>query len=45
MKNEIERLSFDEAYDIAQKENIDMIHEQALAENDLFDATPGKDGE
>ena len=38
-----ERLSFDEAYDVAQEENIAMIHEQALAENDLFDVTPGKE--
>jgi hypothetical protein len=34
MKNE--KLSFDEAYDVAQRENIDMIHEQAMAENEQF---------
>ena len=33
-----ERLSFDEAYDVAQAENIVMIHEAALAENERFDA-------
>lgn len=41
MKNE--RLSFDEAYDVAQQENIVIIHEQAMAENELFDVTPGKE--
>lgn len=38
-----ERLSFDESYDAAHRENIDMIHEQAIAENELFDLTPGKE--
>ena len=33
-----ERLSFEEAYDIAQQENIVIIHGQALVENELFDA-------
>ena len=41
MKNE--RLSFDEAYDVATQENIVKIHEQALVENELFDVTPGKE--
>lgn len=38
-----ERLSFDEAYDVAQNENILIIHEHAMEENDLFDVTPGKE--
>ena len=42
---EDKRLSFDEAYDVATVENIEMIHEQAIIENELFDVTPGKDGE
>lgn len=36
MKNE--RLNFDEAYDVAQQANIDMIHEVALSENKRFNA-------
>jgi len=32
-----ERLRFDEAYEVAQQENINRIHEQALTENELID--------
>ena len=38
MKNETERLSFNEAYDAAQQENIAMIHEAAIAENERVES-------
>ncbi len=38
MKNETERLSFNEAYDAAKQENIAMIHE-AIAENERVESS------
>ena len=39
MKNETERLPFNEAYDAAQQENIAMIHEAAIAENERVESS------